>query len=212
MKSLLTYLECDFATPANTLGAGNPSVDPDGNGLSEPIGVIKGCSGKNYAKKQKKKNMKDLKEFLQESLVCESKQIPVTAYKLDDLVNFAAKFNPSDKDADWDTWEDDYNISDKATIKQLCKICSTIVKKCDYGSTFLGNFPYDDGYAQQEILQQEFDAKPDDVYYLLTADGDDGRFFYIKRPRSSSDQKAVDELTTMVIGRGNWDWIEIAAD
>ena len=46
MNKLITYLECEFTTPANTLGAGNPCVDPDGNGLSEPIGVIKGCSGK----------------------------------------------------------------------------------------------------------------------------------------------------------------------
>ena len=70
MNKLITYLECEFATPGNTLGAGNPCVDPDGSGLSEPIGVIKGCSGKPSTEntKKRKKRIKDLKEFLQESL------------------------------------------------------------------------------------------------------------------------------------------------
>ena len=55
MDNLATYLECEFATPGNTLGVGDPSVDPNGEGLSEPIGVIRGCSGKPSTKKRKKK-------------------------------------------------------------------------------------------------------------------------------------------------------------
>ena len=70
MNKLITYLECEFTTPGNTLGVGNPCVDSDGSGLSEPIGVIKGCSSKPSTEntKKRKKRIKDLKEFLQESL------------------------------------------------------------------------------------------------------------------------------------------------
>ena len=209
MESLRSYLECDLATPANTLGAGNPSVDPDGNGLSEPIGVIKGCGGKNYAKKQKKKKMKDLKEFLQESLVCEAKQIPITAYKLEDLVKFASQFNPSDKDADWDKWESEFDITDKTTIKKLCKVCFSIAKKCDYGTIFIDNFR---GDSYDEILKQEFEAEPGDVYYFLSAVGDRGRFFYIKDPGSRPEQQDIHTLTTLVVGYGKVDWDTATAD
>ena len=71
MQSLLTYLECDgagiFATPGNTMGAGNPGPTGEDT-LSEPL--AQGMdTNKAKAKKQKtKKKMKDLKDFLKESL------------------------------------------------------------------------------------------------------------------------------------------------
>lgn len=72
MRSLLTYLECDgagiFATPGNTMGAGNPGPTGEDT-LSEPL--AQGMdTDKAKAKKQKtKKKMKDLKDFLKESLL-----------------------------------------------------------------------------------------------------------------------------------------------
>lgn len=206
MNSLHTYLECELATPGNTLGVGNPGVNPDGEGLSEPIGVIRGCSGKSNTKKRKK-NMKDLKEFLQESLMCEDKQVSVNAYQLEDLVKFASSFNPSDKDADWDTWELEYNVTDKSLIKRICKACETIIKKCDWGATYITGVSIDS--ISSEVMKQEFDAEPDDVYYFLTADGDSGRLFYIKRPNSSADQRAVNEFMSLFIGTGGWEWEEV---
>ena len=206
MDKLITYLECELTTPANTLGAGNPCVDPSGEGLSEPIGVIKGCSGKTDTKKRKKR-MKDLKEFLQESLVNEAKQVSVNAYQLEDLVKFASSFNPSDKDADWDTWKLEYNVTDKALIKKICKACETIIKKCDYGTTYITGVSIGD--ISSSIVKHEFDAEPDDTYYFLAADGDRGRLFYIKRPSSSADQRVVHEFMSLFIGDGDLDWGEV---
>lgn len=52
MKSLYKYLkECDLATPMNTMGMGNPSIDCDV--ISEPIG----CN-KNKKRASKKKLLK----------------------------------------------------------------------------------------------------------------------------------------------------------
>lgn len=61
MKTLQTYIECDLATPANTLGAGNPGeIAPDT--LSEPVGTAKSEVEKD--KKKRKKKMKLLSESL----------------------------------------------------------------------------------------------------------------------------------------------------
>lgn len=81
MKDLRKYLECEGgggATPANTLGAGNPAT-LDGNYLSEPIqqgGMYKEPTAKvkkekfsTSINKKKKHNMKNLKDMLNESLV-----------------------------------------------------------------------------------------------------------------------------------------------
>lgn len=206
MNNLHTYLECEFATPGNTPGVGNPGVDPSGEGLSEPIGVIKGCSGKSDTKKRKKK-MRDLKEFLQESLINEVKQVSVNAYQLEDLVKFASSFNPSDKDADWDTWKLEYNVTDKSLIKKICKACAAIITKCDYGTIYITGVSIGD--LSSRIVKQEFGAEPDDIYYFLAADGDRGKLFYIKRPDSSADQRVVNEFMSLFIGDGGWEWKEV---
>ena len=72
MKSLLSYLECDgggiFATPGNTMGAGNPGPTGEDT-LSEPLAQDMDTDDKAKAKKQKtKKKIKDLKDMLRESL------------------------------------------------------------------------------------------------------------------------------------------------
>lgn len=206
---LQDYLtEEGVATPGNTMGAGNPG--PEGNGnISEPLtqGQID-RQPKAYSKKQKTKHkMKDLKDFIRESLVNEARQVSVNAYQLEDIVKFASRFNPSDKDADWDTWEFDYDVTDKSLIKKICKVCATIIKKCDYGTTYITGVSL--GNISSNIMKQEFDAEPDDVYYFLAADGDNGRLFYIKRPSSSADQRAVDEFMSLFIGAGGWDWDEV---
>lgn len=61
MKHLKTYLEDAFATPANTMGMGNPGeVGPDT--LSEPIATAKSEVEKD--KKKRKKKLKSLAESL----------------------------------------------------------------------------------------------------------------------------------------------------
>ena len=60
MKTLQTYIECDLATPANTMGMGNPGeIAPDT--LTEPIGTAKSEMEK---PKKKKKKIKSLAESL----------------------------------------------------------------------------------------------------------------------------------------------------
>lgn len=61
MKTLQTYIECDMATPANTLGAGNPGEIAQDT-LTEPIGTTKSEVEKD--KKRRKKKMKSLAESL----------------------------------------------------------------------------------------------------------------------------------------------------
>ena len=61
MKTLQTYIECDLATPANTLGMGNPG-EISQDTLTEPIGVAKSEVEKN--KKKRKKKIKSLTESL----------------------------------------------------------------------------------------------------------------------------------------------------
>ena len=68
MKNLYTYLECDAATPGNTMGMGNPGeISPDT--LSEPIHTAKAEKEKitidePERKKKKKKHVKSLAESL----------------------------------------------------------------------------------------------------------------------------------------------------
>jgi hypothetical protein len=55
MKQLKAYIECgDAATPANTMGMGNPG-QIDGETLTEPIATAKCDSADNEVKKKKKK-------------------------------------------------------------------------------------------------------------------------------------------------------------
>ena len=62
MKHLTTYLEDAFATPANTIGMGNPEqISPDT--LTEPIGKAFSEVEKDK-KKKKKRKVKDLSESL----------------------------------------------------------------------------------------------------------------------------------------------------
>lgn len=82
MLDLKQYIECEGgggAMPSNTLGAGNPAV-LDGNYLSEPVGGIQRPTAKakkekfsTSINKKKKHNMKNLNDYLSESLVNENK-------------------------------------------------------------------------------------------------------------------------------------------
>ena len=61
MKTLQTYIECDLATPASTLGMGNPGEIAQDT-LTEPIETAKSQIEKD--KKKRKKKMKSLSESL----------------------------------------------------------------------------------------------------------------------------------------------------
>jgi len=66
MKQLYTYLE-ELATPADTMGMGNPGMASDGRGevLTEPIGSIDGCA---HCIKQDEKSKKKKKQKIKESI------------------------------------------------------------------------------------------------------------------------------------------------
>lgn len=216
MRSLLTYLECDgagiFATPGNTMGAGNPGPTGEDT-LSEPLAQGMDTDRAKAKKQKTKKKMKDLKDFLKESLLVESnKHIESSAANVESIISFAAKFDVNTKnDEDWDQWDDvsvdaDWAKSNKPFIENLCKVCKDIEdKRVDYGTKFLGNYPEGDSHAQQELLSDEFDLNKGDEVYLLTADGDDGMFFYLIADDNTS-KKLAEELSSIIIGAGNWDW------
>ena len=82
---------------------------------------------------------------------------------------------------------------------------------CDYFSTQLGYFEWDDSYAQMEILSDEFDATDGEVFALITGDGDDGYFFIIKASNPKGI-KAIKELTSLCTCYGGWDWEIIKFD
>ena len=83
MKNLKNYIECEVATPGNTLGAGNPSVE--GDLMTEPIQDP--LDKRPKAKKQKLKNgMKNISDFIKESIIEEGvidkyKALTKTAYE-----------------------------------------------------------------------------------------------------------------------------------
>ena len=157
--------------------------------------------------------MKDLKDMLNENILESIKKLSVTAYNLPDIIEFAATFDPNTKDVDeWYYWDDfyvDYEAlqKDKAFCRKFCKTCKDLVdKKVNFGRRGLGNFPWDDSYAQSELLADEFDAKKGDTYHFLTSDGDNGEFFYIEEPKNATAAKAVKEIMDLTIGVGDWSW------
>ena len=57
MKSLITYIkECDFATPMNTIGMGNPLLSNDTCVGTEPITLNKPHKTKKLKKQKPTKN------------------------------------------------------------------------------------------------------------------------------------------------------------
>ena len=97
MKTLQTYIECDLATPANTLGMGNPG-EISQDTLTEPIGAAKSEVEKN--KKKRKKKIKSLTESLFD------KDIITKDIKFGDLIEI-------DNDSSWD---DQLSPKDYATL------------------------------------------------------------------------------------------------
>jgi hypothetical protein len=163
---------------------------------------------------------KEMKDFdINESLICEStKQIEFTfASDVEKGVKFALTFDPNSSEDDYQEWgnngiDPEWALKNKSIIKKFCKACKDVEKYCDYSSTSdLGNFPWDDSYAQMELLQDEFDATDGEVFAMITGDGDDGYFFIIK----ASDPKgikAIKELTSLCACYGGWDWEIIKFD
>ena len=97
MKTLQTYIECDLATPANTLGMGNPG-EISQDTLTEPIGTAKFEVEKD--KKKRKKKMKSLAESLFD------KDIITKDIKFGDLIEI-------DNDS---SWENQLSPDDYATL------------------------------------------------------------------------------------------------
>ena len=163
--------------------------------------------------------MKNLSEYVNEGLVNESFKgpIPLFASGFSDLIDFGASFNTNDKDEAWDVWSEDYTIdyetsAGKRFIKDLCQACKIIKSKADYGTRDLGSYPWDDHYAECELLRDELDAKPGDEINLVCGDGDDGRFFYIYSSDNKTVQKAIDTFISSTKGMGDWDWNQCTID
>lgn len=97
MKDLYTYLECDAATPGNTMGMGNPGeIGPDT--LSEPIHTAKAEKEKIVIdeperKKKKKKRVKSLAESLFDNNLAKQDICYGDVYKLDEWIIPGQNFN-----------------------------------------------------------------------------------------------------------------------
>lgn len=168
---------------------------------------------------EESKSYKDLKDFINEQLVCEAtKQIEfIFASNLADGFKFALTFDPNNDEDSYQEWDNnginpEWAWKNKSLIKKFCKACKDVKKYCDYYNTReLGNFPWDDSYAQMELLQDEFDAEDGDKFAFITGDGDDGYFFVIKTS-DTKGIKAMNELTSLCTCIGGWDWEIIAFD
>lgn len=164
-------------------------------------------------------SFKNLVEYINESLVYEAaKQIEfIFASNLADGFKFALTFNPNSDEDSYQEWdnngiEPEWAWKNKSLIKKFCKVCKDVEKYCDYhNTTDLGNFPWDDSYAQMELLQDEFDAKDGEKFAFITGDGDNGYFFVIKAS-DSKGIKAMNELTSLCTCDGGWDWEIITFD
>lgn len=164
-------------------------------------------------------SFKSLAEYVNESLVYEAtKQIEfIFASYLANGFKFALTFNPNSDEDSYQEWgnngiEPEWAWKNKSLIKKFCKVCKDVEKYCDYhNTTDLGNFPWDDSYAQMELLQDEFDAEDGEKFAFITGDGDDGYFFVIKAS-DSKGIKAMNELISLCTCDGGWDWETITFD
>lgn len=159
-----------------------------------------------------------LVDFINESLVCEStKQIEfMFAGDVEKGIKFALTFDPNSSEDDYQEWDNngidpEWAWKNKSIIKKFCKACKNIDDSCDYFSTELGNFPWDDSSAQMEILSSEFNATNGEVFAIITGDGDNGYFFIIKTSYPKGI-KAIKELTSLCTCVDGWDWEIIKFD
>lgn len=168
---------------------------------------------------EESKSYKDLKDFINEQLVCEAaKQIEfIASNDLADGFKFALTFDPNSDEDSYQEWDNngvdpEWAWKNKSLIKKFCKVCKDVEKYCDYSSTSdLGNFPWDDSYAQMELLQDEFDAEDGNEFAFITGDGDGGYFFVIQAS-DAKGIKAMNELTSLCTCIGGWDWETITFD
>jgi hypothetical protein len=168
---------------------------------------------------EESKSYKDLKDFINEQLVCEAtKQIEfIASNDLADGFKFALTFDPNSDEDDYQEWDNngvdpEWAWKNKSLIKKFCKVCRDVEKYCDYSSTSdLGNFPWDDSYGQMELLQDEYGASDGDEFAFITGDGDGGYFFVIQAS-DAKGIKAMNELTSLCTCTGGWDWETITFD
>lgn len=168
---------------------------------------------------EESKSYKDLKDFINEQLVCEAaEQIEfIASNDLADGFKFALTFDPNSDEDSYQEWDNngvdpEWAWKNKSLIKKFCKVCKDVEKYCDYHSTSeLGNFPWDDSYGQMELLQDEFDAEDGEKFAFITGDGDGGYFFVI-RASDAKGIKAMNELTSLCTCTGGWDWETITFD
>ena len=164
-------------------------------------------------------SFKSLAEFINESLVTEAvKQIEFPyAQKIEDAMNIALKFRNSSKPEAYDVWyecgiDSDWAFKNKKLITKFCNTCKSVNSKCDsWGCYDLGNFPWDDKYAQMELLRDEFDAETGDKFAIITGDGDDGNFFVIKVSNIVGEMIMKCMVQTCTC-EGGWDWETITFD
>lgn len=95
MKHLKLYIECDVATPANTMGMGNPGETAPGE-LSEPIGKAYAAKEKididePDRKKKKKKKIKSLTESIFDDELSKQGVKLGVLYRLDRWADFEYK-------------------------------------------------------------------------------------------------------------------------
>lgn len=167
---------------------------------------------------EESKSYKDLKDFINEQLVCEAaKQIEfIGASDLADGLKFALIFDPNSSEDDYQEWDNngidpEWAWRNKSLIKKFCKACESVDNSCRYFSTELGNFPWDNSYGQMELLQDEFNAEDGDKFAIITGDGDNGYFFVIQASNTKG-VKAMNELISLCTCIGGWDWETITFD
>jgi len=163
--------------------------------------------------------MKNLNEYLTES-INEAQTFPLAgAYNTESLVEFAANFDPNTKFSDkeeeedyWYQWDDVYvdwewAMKHKPLVKKFCQICQKISNSSiTYTSDELGNYPGFYEFASNigyENACSELGVQAGDYHLYYTSDGDDGRFFrmYTNKP---SDKKLIDEFVKITHDPAGW--------
>lgn len=164
--------------------------------------------------------MKDLEEFLTES-INEAQTFPLAgAYNTESLIEFAANFDCDakfDKDwqeeEHWEAWTDDADVDwqwamkHKPIVKKFCNLCAKISSSSiTYTSSELGNYP---GFVElARTIGYEgacSETGLDEGYYHLyyCTDGDDGRFFRMYTNKRS-DMKLMDEFVKITHDPAGW--------
>ena len=202
MKQLKTYLECGegCATPANTMGMGNPGETGPGT-LSEPVGGIEKTAKalKQDEKKKKKKKIKSLSESLFDTdLAARDISKFGSMFKLDSIETKDSLYKPSrgGRMAKMNSKpEDMYKInliskdSGQKVSKDLLSIAdalAAIVEKIPITADIINSDLYDFSQKFLKPFKQYYSSAVGNGYLRMGAD------IFAYAPNRKVDDKLID--------------------